>query len=110
MINLLNLHYNDYIHVAVTMRGTNTFRGFLVIAHVPTQNQMLLGQFIPQNSNQQTLNCDAVGASTQATVAHSNSARTDFQSMTFRWQAPSASDGTVDFRYSVSMYMCFNVQ
>ena len=59
---------------------------------------MLLGAFTPQNVNQQTLNCDGVGAATTATVAHSNDARTQFSSMTFMWQAPSDSDGTVDFR------------
>ena len=66
----------------------NTFRGYLVIAHVPGQNDTLLGQFMPQNANQQTLNCDAIGANPVATVAHNNPARTDFQSMQFMWQAP----------------------
>ena len=67
---------------AVTLSGsTNTFLGFIVKAHVPGQNQMLLGQFTPQAS-QQTLDCDNVGAATTATVAHSNGARTQFSSMT----------------------------
>ena len=60
---------------------------------------MLLGAFTPQNANQQTLDCDSVGAATTATIAHSNNGRTQFSSMTFMWQAPSGSDGTVDFRY-----------
>ena len=84
----------------VTLSGStsNTFLGFIVEAHVPGQNQMLLGQFIQQNSNQRILDCDNVGAANAATVAHSNSALTNFPSMTFMWQAPSGSDGTVDFR------------
>ncbi len=84
----------------MTLSGssTNRFRGFIVKAHVPGQDLMLLGQFIPQTS-QRTLDCDDVGAANAATVAHSNSARTNFQSMTFTWRAPSGSDGTVDFRY-----------
>ena len=82
---------------AVTLNSNaNTFTGFLVIAHVPSMNQMLLGRFIPQNQ-QKTLDCDRVGASMEATVAHSNSARR--KSVTFVWEAPSDSNGTVDFRY-----------
>ena len=77
--------------------STNTFRGFIVKAHVPGQNQMLLGQFTAQ-ANQQTLNCDNAGVATTATIAHSNNAQMDFQNMTFTWQAPSGSDGVVDFR------------
>lgn len=93
---------NDCV-VTVTLSGssTNTFRGFIVKAHVPSQDQILLGQFIPQAS-QQTLDCDNMGAANVATVAHSNSARTNFQSMTFTWRAPSGSDGTVDFRYEAA--------
>ena len=83
----------------MTLSGGNTFLGFLVIAHVPGQNNMLLGAFSPQGSNQQTLDCDSVGAANAATVAHSNSARTQCSSMTFTWQAPSGADGTVDFRF-----------
>ena len=77
-----------------------SFIGFLVIAHVPGQNNMLLGTFTPQNGNQQNIQCDPSGASNlaQASVAHSNSGRTQFSSQTFMWQAPSSSDGTVDFR------------
>ena len=82
----------------MTLSGSQGFLGFLVIAHVPSQAGMLLGQFTPQNSNQQTLNCDSVGANTQATVAHSNSGRTTFSTMSFIWTAPTDSDGTVDFR------------
>ena len=69
----------------------------MVIAHVPGQNDTLLGQFIPQNANQQTLNCS--GLNPEATIAHNNPARTDFQSMQFMWQAPTDANGTVDFRY-----------
>lgn len=60
---------------------------------------MLLGAFTTQNSNQQILDCDDVGTAPTATVTHSNSARTQFSSMTFMWQAPSGADGTVDFRF-----------
>ena len=76
-----------------------------MIAHVPSQTGMLLGRFIPQNSNQQTLDCDSVGASTQATVAHSNPSfpRIQFTNMTFMWEAPSGSDGVVDFRYIINI-------
>ena len=70
----------------------------MVIAHVPGQNNTLLGQFIPQNANQQTLNCS--GLNPEATIAHNNPARTDFQSMQFMWQAPADANGTVDFRYA----------
>ena len=91
----------------VTLSGTNTFLGFLVIAHVPGQNNMLLGVFTPQNANQQTLNCDDVGAATAATVAHRNSGRTPFSTMTFMWQAPAGSAGTVDFRFVLLCY-CYN--
>ena len=77
---------------------SQTFRGFLVIAHVPGQNTMLLGQFLPQNSNQQTIDCDTVGAATQATITHRNAASTDFSQMNFMWQAPSGANGTVNFR------------
>ena len=97
-----NIIVNDCV-ATVTLSGssTNTFRGFIVKAHVPGQDQMLLGQFIPQ-ANQRTLDCDNVGAANAATVAHSNSARTNFQSMTFTWQAPSGADRTVDFRYEAA--------
>ena len=79
----------------------NTFRGFLVIAHVPGQNNMLLGQFMPQNNNQQTVQCDPTGANGMASIAHSNSARQDFQRMTFMWQAPTNADGMVNFRLAL---------
>ena len=111
MYEVIFIDYTYTSTAAVTLNGNdNTFLGFLVIAHVPGMNQMLLGRFISQNSNQRILNCDAVGASTQATVAHSNGARTNFQSMTFMWEAPSDSDGTVDFRYIKSILChCFHV-
>ena len=93
------LGYLIFVILIVTLTGTmNTFRGYMVIAHVPGQNDTLLGQFIPQNANQQTLNCDAVGANPAATIAHNNPGRTDFQSMQFMWQAPADANGTVDFR------------
>ena len=78
---------------------TNTFRGFIIKAHLPGDDWNLLGRFIPQNMYQQTLPCDlhGGGVSNEATVAHSNSALVDFQNMTFMWQAPSSSDGMVDF-------------
>ena len=70
----------------------------MVIAHMPGQNNTLLGQFIPQNANQQTLNCS--GLNPEATIAHNNPSRTNFQSMQFMWQAPADANGTVDFRYA----------
>ena len=79
----------------------NTFRGYMVIAHVPGQNDTLLGQFVPQNANQQTLDCSDVnggGIGVNATIAHNNPQGTDFQSMQFVWQAPVEANGTVDFR------------
>ena len=74
------------------------FRGFLVIAHVPGQDQMLLGAFdVSQSgSTQQTLDCDSVGANNAAAVGH-NPAQ-DFTSVDFMWQAPSDADGMVNFR------------
>ena len=96
----LTFIYDRFVLI-VTLSGTETFRGFLVIAHAPGQNGMLLGRFIPRNSNQQTLDCDAVGAATQATVTHSNSGLTQFSSMTFTWEAPAGADGMVDFRLIV---------
>ena len=57
-----------------------------------------------------------MGTANAATVAQSNRAKTNFQSMTFTWQAPSGSDGTVDFRYisymeymDLVMYTIFNL-
>ena len=86
----------------VTIKGSNsTFRGFLVIAHVPGEDHMLLGSFIPQNKSQQTLNCSFTRASNEmeSTISHSNSAKIDFTSITTKWKAPSDKDGMVDFRY-----------
>ena len=86
---------------AVTVKGsTATFRGFLVIAHVPGVDHMLLGSFTPQNGSQQTLNCSFTGASNEmeSTIAHNNSAKIDFQSITTEWMAPSDHNGMVDFR------------
>ena len=94
------VHYN-FIDV-VTLKGSNaTFRGFLVIAHVPGEDHLLLGSFIPQNKSQQTLDCSVTGASSEneSAVGHSNSDWLNFQSMTLKWKAPLDSDGTVNFRY-----------
>ena len=91
----------------MTLNGTEPFLGFLVIAHVPGQAGMLLGKFIPRNSFQQTLDCDDVGASQEATVTHSNSGRTMFNSMTFTWEAPD--DGSlVDFRLVIKLLRLAN--
>ena len=77
----------------------NTFRGYVVIAHVPGQNNTLLGQFVPQNASQQTYNCDPVGVNAAAAITHNNpDPRIDFTSMQFMWQAPADANGTVDFR------------
>ena len=76
----------------------NTFRGFLVIAHVPGQDNMLLGQFIPQNSQQQNVPCDSIGANDMASIAHRNPSSENFMSQTFMWQAPDEDDGLVNFR------------
>ena len=78
-----------------------TFRGFLVIAHVPGEDHMLLGTFLPQNKSQQTLNCSFTGASNemQSTIAHNNTKKIDFLRMTMMWKAPAEKDGMVDFRY-----------
>ena len=77
-----------------------TFRGFLVIAHLPGQNNSVIGTFTPQNANQQTLNCDLAMANALGTVGHSNAApnTVDFTSQEMIWQAPADSNGTVDFR------------
>ena len=90
-----------YLNIVVTVNGSkSTFRGFLVIAHVPGEDHMLLGSFTPQNGSQQTLNCSFTGASNEmeSTITHNNSAKIDFQSITTKWKAPSGKDGMVDFR------------
>ena len=87
--------------VAVTLTGSEkTFRGFLVIAHVPGEDHFLLGSFIPQNGSQQILNCSVTGASSEmeSTIAHNNSDLIDFKNITMKWKAPSDQDGMVDFR------------
>ena len=53
---------------------------------------------MPQGNNQQTIDCDATGTSDEATITHSNSGITDFNTMEFMWEAPSEGDGTVNFR------------
>ena len=94
---------------AVTLKGSKApFRGFLVMAHVPGEDHMLLGSFIPQNERQQTLNCSFTGASNEreSTIVHNNSELLNFQSMILKWRAPSSSNGLVDFRYSISESVC----
>jgi hypothetical protein len=101
LLLLLILRY--YLNIIVTVKGSkSTFRGFLVIAHVPGEDHMLLGTFTPQNGSQQTLNCSFTGASNEmeSTITHNNSAKIDFQSITTKWKAPSGKDGMVDFRWA----------
>lgn len=91
----------------VTIKGsTSTFNGFLVIAHVPGEDHMLLGSFTPQNGSQHTLNCSFTGASNEmeSTIGHSNSAKIHFQSITTKWTAPTDKDGMVDFRCVVCLH------
>ena len=93
------------------MKGSNgTFRGFIVIAHVPGEDRMLLGSFTPLSKTQQVLNCSATGASNemQSTIGHHNSDRIDFRNITTKWTAPSDKDGMVDFRCVGPM--CFLAQ
>ena len=85
------------------MGTADTFRGFLVIAHVPGHNQELLGRFIPQNSNQQTIACDEHGINNESAIGHSNTVPVDFLNMELVWQAPSRDGGMVDFRYYSSV-------
>ena len=82
------------------LNGTvNTFRGFLVIAHVPGDEDVLLGQFLPQDLHQLTLNCDPMGVNNAAAIGHDNQdPRLDFQSVEMVWQAPSDANGVVHFR------------
>ena len=67
-----------------------------MIAHVPGQPLMLLGQFATGGPNQQVINCDTVGVNSQASIGHNG--QINAASTTFSWTAPSDSDGTVDFR------------
>lgn len=68
-----------------------------MIAHVPGQVDMLLGEFTPDpNANQQTLDCDAVGVNIASAIGHNRAE--DRNSQTMMWQAPSDADGMVDFR------------
>ena len=86
---------------AVTIKGSNnTFHGFIVIAHVPGNDSMLLGTFTPLNGSQQTVDCSATGASNEkeSSLGHKNTPRTDFHYITTKWTAPSDVDGMVDFR------------
>ena len=79
----------------MTLNGTrNVFRGFMLKAFSVYTND-LLGQFIPQNRHQRTIICGSTNDETY--IGHRNSERMDFQNMTFLWQAPSSSDGVVDF-------------
>ena len=93
-------YYYSSSSIVTVKSSTATFRGFLVIAHVPGEDHMLLGSFTPQNGSQQTVNCSFTGASNEvaSTIAHNNSAKLDFQSITTKWTAPSGKDGMVDFR------------
>ena len=95
------------VHAVSLVGSTATFRGFLVIAHIPGEDHMLLGSFTPQNESQQTLNCSFTGASNEmeSTIAHHNPDKIDFQNMTMMWTAPSDEDGMVDFR-CVCMCVC----
>ena len=82
--------------LTVTLSG-GTFQGFLVIAHVPGQPLMLIGQFANVSENQQIIDCDtALGVNTQAAIGHMD--RVNDTSTNFTWTAPSDSNGTVDFR------------
>ena len=86
------------LQLIVTLSGATDFRGFLVIAHVPGQNMMLLGQFSSAQANHQILDCDiAMGVNSQAAIGHSG--RINAPSTTFMWTAPNGPDGMVDFRY-----------
>ena len=79
----------------MNLTGTcNTFRGFMLKAFSVYTND-LLGQFIPQNRNQRTFICGT--ANNEAYIGHSNLGHIDFQNVTLIWQAPSSSDGFVDF-------------
>ena len=102
---MCSLHATYPAHIrclpAVKIVGTNdSFRGFLVVAHLPGHNTTLLGRFVPQNINQQTVACDALGVNNQSAIGHSNPASADFQSQELVWQAPPHQDGVVDFRYN----------
>ena len=68
-----------------------------MIAHVPGQPLMLLGQFATSGENQQVIDCDtAMGVNTQAAIGHMG--RVGAASTAFTWTAPSDSNGMVDFR------------
>lgn len=70
-----------------------------MIAHAPGEEDVLLGRFLPQDLHQQTLNCDPVGLNNEASIGHNNQdPRQNFQSVEMLWQAPSDSNGVVDFR------------
>ena len=81
-----------------TQNAITTFRGFLIIAHIPGQNSSIIGTFFPMNGNQQLLDCSNNGANPSGTIGHSNPNRIDFSSQQMIWQAPAGANGTVDFR------------
>ena len=86
-----------YLNCIVTLSGSQVFRGFLVIGHVPGQPLMVLGAFSTGGANQQVIEeCDNMGVNMQAAIGHMN--RVNAASTTFSWTAPSDADGTVDFR------------
>lgn len=102
MAYMLFQTYNTFFPTAVNLTGSASnqmFRGFLVIAHVPGQNDTIIGQFTPQSPKQQNLDCDPVGANMGPTVGHTN--RADVTTEVLSWTAPSGADGTVDFRYTI---------
>ena len=103
---MCSLHATHHTYVpAVNIVGTNnSFRGFLMVAHLPGHNTTLLGRFIPQNINQQTVACDELGVNNESAIGHSNPASADFQSQELMWQAPLQQDGVVDFRYVHVMF------
>lgn len=93
-----------FLVTVVTINNTQpgrTFRGFLVVAHMPGENNTLIGEFTPGNANQQLLNCSEIlnVSNSMAMITHNNGGRLNFASQTMTWQAPADADGTVDFRY-----------
>ena len=92
------IYFLDIVLAVKILATASTFRGFLMVAHLPGHNSTHLGQFIPQNINQRTLPCDELGVNNQSAIGHFNLASIDFQSVELMWQAPQQNDGVVDFR------------
>ena len=68
--------------------------------YIPGKEDVLLGQFLPQDLHQTTLNCDLMGVNNAAAIGHNNQDPTlEFESVEMVWQAPSDANGVVDFRY-----------